>query len=115
MIRAALACSVALALGIVVGLVAFGGDDAGATPQLRPAGVKLERLATPAVGTIDVPALKRVRRTTTTTTPPPPPPPPVTPPPPVAPPPPVTPPPPVIAPPPPPPPPPAPLDGGRRG
>ena len=112
MIRAALACCVALALGLGIGLVAFGGDDAGATQELRPAGVKLERLAAPAVGAIDVPALKRARSTKAkTTTPPPPPPvtpPPVTPPP-------VTPPPAVVPPPPPPPPPPAGPDGGRRG
>jgi hypothetical protein len=103
----------ALAAGLAIGLLVASGDDAGAAAQLRPAGVSLQRLATPAVGAIDVPALK-VRRTTTGTQTPPPPapvtPPAVTPPPVVTPPPP----PPVVVPPPPPPPPPAPVDGGRR-
>jgi hypothetical protein len=112
--RAIIACVAALAAGLAIGLLAASGDDAGAADQLRPAGVSLQRVATPAVGSIDVPALK-VRRTTTDTPPPPPPPPPpasvtspaVTPPPVI------TPPPPVVVPPPPPPPP-APVDGGRR-
>jgi hypothetical protein len=103
----------ALAAGLAIGLLVASGDDAGAADQLRPAGVSLQRVATPAVGSVDVPALK-VRRTTTGTPPPPPPPasvtpPAVTPPPVVTPPPP----PPVVVPPPPPPPP-APVDGGRR-
>jgi hypothetical protein len=107
--RAALACAVALAFGLVLGLLAAPSGDAGANEELRPAGVRLERLATPAVGAIDVPPLKVRRRTTTrpVTPPPPVPPPPVTPvpPPPVAPPPP----PPVVPPAPPPPPPPPPI------
>jgi len=98
--RAVLACGLALAIGLGIGLIVSSGTDAGAAGELRPAGVKLERLATPSVGAIAVPALK-VRRMPTRTGPvTPPPPPPVTPvPPPVLPPP-----PPVVAPPPPPPP-----------
>gem|GEM_PF-3496997 len=101
--RAVLACCIALATGLAIGLIASSGGDAGAD-ALRPAGVRLERLATPSVGAIDVPALKVGRKPTRPVTPPPPPPvtpvpPPVTPvPPPVTP----VPPPPVVQPPPPP-------------
>lgn len=106
--RAVLACCLALATGLALGLIVSSGGDAGADDDLRPAGVRLERLSTPAVGAIAVPALKVPRGGTST--PPPPPPPPVSPvPPPVTPvPPPVTPvpPPPPVTPVPPPPPPP---------
>jgi hypothetical protein len=112
--RAVIACVAALAIGLGAGLLVSSGGDADAADELRPAGVGLQRLAAPAVGAIDVPALKVPRTPTRTSTPPPPPapvPPPVaTPPPPVAPPP--VPPPPVAPPPPPPPPP--PVEGGRR-
>lgn len=99
----ALICSAALVVGLGIGLLASSGGD-GATSTIKPDGVRLQRLAAPAVGAVDVPALKLPRtRGRVTTPPPPPPPPPVTPPtvtpPPVAPPPPV-----VITPPPPPPP-----------
>jgi hypothetical protein len=111
---AALICSAALLVGLGIGFAVSGGSGDAAAP-VQPAGTKLQRLAAPAVGAIDVPALKLRRRTTrpVTTPPPPPPPGPVVPPavvpPPVPPPPPV-----VITPPPPPPPPPPGPDVTRR-
>lgn len=75
--RAVLACGVALVIGLVVGVVVSSGGDAGAADTLRPAGVTLERLAAPSVGTIRVPALQVPRKRPTTTRPPTPPPPPV--------------------------------------
>lgn len=103
---AVLACSASLAAGLGIGLIAASGGSADGGRELEPAGLKLERLATPAVGTVSVPALKLPARPARTTT--------ITPPPPVVPPAPV--PPPVVLPPPPPPPPPpvTPPDGGRR-
>ena len=107
---AALVCTVALLAGLGIGLATSSGGGDSASPA-KPDGAKLERLATPAVGAVDVPALKlpRSSRPHTTTPPPPPPPPPgdVTPPP-------VVPPPVVVTPPPPPPPPPAGPDVTRR-
>jgi len=104
---AAAICAAALATGLGAGFVASsGGEDAGAS--LRPAGVTLERLAAPAVGPVDVPALVLPRsRTPTRSVPVVTPPPPVTPPPVV-----VA--PPVAPPPPPPPPPPTGPDVTRR-
>lgn len=67
--RALLACGAALVIGLVVGLAISSGGDAGAAETLRPAGVKLERVATPSVGAISVPALKVPREPTTTTDP----------------------------------------------
>jgi hypothetical protein len=104
---AALICSAALLAGLGLGLLASAGGGDDAADPVKPAGVRLERLAAPAVGAIDVPALKLPRRpgrvTTTTTTPPPPVPPP-----------PIVVPPPIVPPPPPPPPPPSDPDITRR-
>lgn len=97
---AAVACTVALLAGLGIGLAANsggGGDDGAAA--VKPDGARLTRLAAPAIGAVDVPALKlpRSRGGDRVVTPPaaPPPPPTV-----------VTPPPVVVTPPPPPPPPP---------
>jgi hypothetical protein len=103
---AALICSAALLIGLGIGLIASPGGDAASDPP-KPAGTKLQRLAAPAVGAVDVPALKLPASRKPVTTPPPPPSivvtPPVVPPPPV-----------VVTPPPPPPPPPAGPDVTRR-
>jgi hypothetical protein len=100
---AALVCSAALLAGLGVGLAANSGGGDAATEALKPDGARLQRLAAPLVGAVDVPALKLPRGGGRVTTPPPPPPPP--PPPSVITPPPVVPPPVVVTPPPPPPPP----------
>jgi hypothetical protein len=111
---AAVACTVALLAGLGIGLAVNSGGGNDSAAAVKPDSAKLKRLAAPAIGAVNVPALKVPRRSTgggnRVVTPPPPPPPPPTvitpPPPPVV----ITPPP---APPPPPPPPPPP-DVTRR-
>jgi hypothetical protein len=108
---AALACTVALLAGLGIGLAVNSGGGGDSAAAVKPDSTRLKRLATPAIGAVDVPALKVPRARTgggnrVVTPPPPPPPPPtvVTPPPP----------PPVVIRPPAPPPPPPPPDVTRR-
>jgi hypothetical protein len=103
---AALICSAALLVGLAIGLIASSGGGTTSDPP-KAAGTRLQRLAAPAVGAVDVPALKLPKSPRRVTTPPPPPPVVVTPPA-------VTPPSVVTPPPPPPPPPPAGPDITRR-
>jgi hypothetical protein len=102
---AALVCSAALLAGLGIGLAANSGGASAGAAAAKPDGTRLQRLAPPAVGAVNVPALKLPRSTGPVTTTPPPPPPPTI----VAPPP-----PPVVVTPPPPPPPPAGPDVTRR-
>jgi hypothetical protein len=70
---AALICSAALLAGLGIGHAAGSGgagDDAAAA--LKPDGARLQRLAAPAIGAVNVPALKLPRGATRVTTPPPP-------------------------------------------
>lgn len=101
---AAVACTVALLAGVGIGLAANSGGGGGdSAAAVKPDGARLTRLAAPAIGAVDVPALKlpRSRGGARVVSPPAAPAPPVTPQP-------VTPPAVVVAPPPPPPPPPPP-------
>jgi hypothetical protein len=85
---AALACTVALLAGLGVGLAANSGGGGDSAAAVKPDATKLTRLAAPAIGAVQVPALKLPRshrgtkRAVTAAPPPPPAPTVVTPPPP---------------------------------
>jgi hypothetical protein len=56
----------ALLIGLGIGLAAMSGGASGSAGVPKPAGVKLQRLQTPSVGAIAVPALKVPRAKTPT-------------------------------------------------